>query len=69
MHAGPAFEKHFTIGELAELWGWGRETIRKLIMNEPGVPKLREGRKKAHTFYRIPASVAERIHTRLTNQA
>ena len=64
-----AFEKHYTINELAELWSLGRETVRKLVMTEPGVLKLRVGPKKAHTFYSIPASVAERIHTRLTNAA
>jgi hypothetical protein len=26
-----AFEKHYRIGELARLWGLGRETVRKLV--------------------------------------
>jgi hypothetical protein len=62
-------EKHFRVGELAELWGLGRETVRKLIMNDPGVIKIRMGRKKAHTTYSVPASAAQRIHTRLLNGA
>jgi hypothetical protein len=49
--------------------GYGRETIRKLVQNEPGVLKLKLGKKKAHTVYSIPASVAQRIHTRLLNAA
>jgi hypothetical protein len=64
-----AFEKHYRIGDLARLWKLGRETVRKLVMNEPGVIKIRLGRKKAHTIYAVPESVAERIHTRLLNAA
>lgn len=62
-----AFEKHFRIGELAHIWGLGRETVRKLVKDEPGVIKIRLGRKKAHTVYSVPESTAQRIHTRLLN--
>jgi hypothetical protein len=62
-------EKHFRIGELAERWRLGRETIRKLVKDEPGVILIRQGRKKAHTTYSVPESVARRIHTRLTRVA
>jgi hypothetical protein len=61
------FEKHYRIGELAELWGLGRETVRKLVKDDPGVIKIRMGRKKTHTLYSIPASAAARIHTKLLN--
>ena len=61
------FEKHYRIADLAELWNLGRETVRKLVMNDPGVVKIRMGRKKVHTVYSIPESVAQRIHTRLLN--
>lgn len=60
-------EKHYRIGELAELWGLGRETIRKMLIDEPGVVKVRLGRKKAHTTYSVPHSVARRIHKKLSN--
>lgn len=60
-------EKHYRIGELATLWGLGRETIRRLVKDDPGVVKIRMGRKKAHTLYSIPESAARRIHTRLLN--
>ena len=62
-------EKHYRIGELAELWKLGRETLRLIVKDEPGVVKIRMGRKKAHTTYSIPESVARRIHTRLLNAA
>ena len=64
-----AFEVHYRIGQLAMQWKYGRETIRKIVQDEPGVLKLKMGRKKANTTYSIPASVAERIHTRLLNAA
>lgn len=64
-----AFELHYSIGDLAGRWRLGRETVRKLLMNEPGVLKVRLGPKKSHTRYSVPESVAQRIHRRLTNAA
>ena len=64
---GPAFERHYRIGELAEMWKLGRETVRLLVRDEAGVIKVRLGRKRAHTAYSVPESVAKRIHTRLLN--
>jgi hypothetical protein len=63
----PAFERHYRIGELAQLWQLGRETVRLLVKDERGVIKIRLGRQKAHTIYSVPESVAVRIHTRLLN--
>ena len=63
----PAFERHYRIGELADKWQLGRETVRLLVKDERGVIKIRLGRKKAHTIYSVPESVAVRIHTRLLN--
>jgi hypothetical protein len=62
-------EKHYRISELAELWGLGRETVRCLVKDDPGVIKIRMGRKKSHTTYSVPESAAQRIHTRLLNNA
>jgi hypothetical protein len=62
-----AFERHYRIGELAEMWKLGRETVRLLVKDEHDVIKIRLGRKKAHTIYSVPESVAMRIHTRLLN--
>lgn len=61
------FERHYRIAELCELWGIGRETLRKILVDEPGVVRIRMGRRKYLTTYSIPASVAERIHTRLAS--
>ena len=56
------FEKHYRIGDLARMWGLGRETVRKLVKDDPGVVKIRMGRKKAHTSpsTATPASAALR---------
>ena len=64
----PTFEKHYRIKDLAQLWCLGRETVRKLVAAEPDVVKVRMGRKKAHTVYSVPESVANRIHRRLSGQ-
>lgn len=61
------FEKHYRVGELAEMWALGRETVRKLVASDPSVIKIRMGPKKAHTTYSVPESAAQRIHTRLLN--
>ena len=63
------FESHYTIGDLAKQWRLGRETVRLLVKDEPGVLKLRMGPRKALTRYSVPESVARRIHTRLFNPA
>jgi len=47
----PAFERHYRVSELAELWQLGRETVRLLVKDERGVIKIRLGRKKAHTIF------------------
>jgi len=64
-----AFQKHYRISDLARLWGLGRETVRKLIKDDPGVIRIRMGRRKAHTIYSVPEEAALRIHTRLLNGA
>lgn len=62
-----AFERHYRIGDLAEMWKLGRETVRLLVKDEEGVIKIRLGGKRVHTIYSVPESVVVRIHTRLLN--
>lgn len=59
------FEAHYTINDLAKQWRLGRETVRQLIKDEPGVIKIRLGGRRMLTRYSIPESVARRVHTRL----
>jgi hypothetical protein len=66
-------EKHFSAPELAELWHLSPAMIRQLFENEPGIIKLgqpsrRQGRELKRRYFsiRIPSTVAERVHRRLT---
>jgi hypothetical protein len=61
-------ERHFTPQELADMWKVSVQTIREIFQNEDGVLKI--GRDSTHTrrykTLRIPESVVERVHTRLS---
>ncbi len=59
------FETHYSIADLAKRWRLGRETVRLLVKDEPGVLKIQLGRRKALTRYSVPESVARRVHTKL----
>ena len=63
------FEAHYTIGDLARQWRLGRETVRLLVKDEPGVLKIRMGLRKSVTRYSVPESVARRVHTKLFHPA
>jgi hypothetical protein len=63
-------EKHHTPAELGKSWALSAETIRRLFENEPGVLKISNasaptGRRRYKTL-RIPASVAARVHRRIS---
>lgn len=62
-------EKHFTPADLAKVWGVSAETIRALFRHEPGVLKIgKDGTRlrRGYKTLRIPESVAQRVHTRLS---
>jgi hypothetical protein len=64
-----ADEKHYTPAELAETWGVSVQTVRDLFKDEEGVLKLGSDgtrTRRAYKTLRIPRSVAERVHTRLS---
>ena len=65
----PALEKHYSVTEIAKLWGLSENTIRRMFMGEPGVVEWggEETRfKRAYKTMRIPESVLQRVHRRLT---
>ena len=65
--AEATFERHFTVDQLAEVWGMSDDFVRRLFLHEPGVVVFyhhRPGRRVYRTL-RIPESVAQRVHTRL----
>jgi hypothetical protein len=62
-------EKHYAPDELAELWGVHPETIRNIFREESGVLKIGDKNpkhKRSYITIRIPVSVAERVHKRLS---
>jgi len=58
-------EAHYRIADVVTLWGFGRETVRQLIKDDPGVLKFALGPKGAHSTYSVPDSVLKRVHNRL----
>lgn len=56
------FQMHQRIGDLAKQWTLGRETVRVILKDEPGVLKIQLARRKALTRYSVPESVARRVH-------
>lgn len=65
----PAFQKHFRVNDLARLWSLSRETVRKIVAQDPGpgILRIRNGPKKSHTILVVSEAAAKRIYTRLIN--
>ena len=65
-----AAKPHYTVMELATLWGWSRNTITRQFANEPGVLRLENSGtgKRKYVSLSIPVHVADRVHTRISNQ-
>jgi hypothetical protein len=61
-------QPHFTPDDLAAAWGVSAETIRNIFRDEPDVLRIAHpsGRKRKYVLMRIPESVAERVHRRLS---
>lgn len=62
-----ALERHYTVPEIATLWGVSEKTVRRLFGDEDGV--LRWGsdetvRKRGYHNLRVPQSVLIRVHQR-----
>lgn len=70
---GLAGEQHYAPAQLARLWGFSPTKIRRIFEGETGVlrigaPSRRCGHRLKRSYFtlRIPQSVAERVHRRLT---
>jgi len=64
-----ALERHFSIKEIAKLWGLCENSVREIFKQEPGVIRIERPRsryKRAYTTIRIPKSVLERVHRRMS---
>jgi hypothetical protein len=63
-------EHHYAPDELGNLWNLSADTVRRLFEREPGVLVIQHARGRGARRYRtlrIPKSVAERVHRRMTN--
>ena len=66
----PASEPHYSPAQIADIWAVSTDTVRKLFEREPGVLVIgsdvpRRG-KRSYKTLRIPQSVMERVHRRLS---
>jgi hypothetical protein len=67
----PALERHYSVQEIAQLWGFSFNTIKNLFKNETGVlsigsPETRYGRQRI--TMRIPESVMLKVYRERTNR-
>ena len=62
------FERHYSVEQLARMWHLSDDFVRRLFLSEQGVVvfhRAKPGRRVYRTL-RIPASVAQRVHRRMT---
>ena len=67
-----ATERHYTPKELAKVWGLAPDTIREIFESEPGVLVIGTNgtrTKRRYRTFRIPESVAVRVHQKLSANA
>jgi len=60
-----AFERHFSVQEIAAIWGLSEDVVREMFQNQPGVLVLGDPNargKRRYVTLRIPQSVVERVH-------
>jgi hypothetical protein len=65
-------ERHYAVTEIAEMWNLSPDKVRELFENEPGVLVLGEQNqrhKRRYVTLRIPQTVLERVHRRLSSRS
>jgi hypothetical protein len=61
-------ERHYSVGEVVQLWALSEKTVRRVFANEPGVLVIYTApsrRKRPYRTLRIPESVLHRVHAKL----
>ncbi|MGA7064325.1 MAG: hypothetical protein WBY69_24180 [Candidatus Acidiferrales bacterium] len=64
-------ERHYAVTEIAEMWNLSVDKVRELFGEEPGVLVIGEQdrrQKRRYVTLRIPQSVVERVHLRLSSK-
>jgi hypothetical protein len=65
-------ERHYAVAEIAEMWNLSADKVREFFENEPGVLVIGERssrHKRRYVTLRIPLSVLERVHRRLSSKS
>jgi hypothetical protein len=65
-------ERHYAVAKIAEAWNLSADKVRELFENEPGVLVIGEQsprHKRRYVTLRIPQSVVERVHSRLSSRS
>lgn len=67
VHSAIALERHYTVWEVAELWGFSEKTVKRMFEDMPGVlkvsmPTVLKRKNKPKVSLRIPRSLLERAH-------
>jgi hypothetical protein len=60
-----ALEKHYTVKQVAQLWAWSDDTVRRVFRREVGVIAIRHPERRGKRPYSrlsIPESVLVRVH-------
>jgi hypothetical protein len=61
-------ERHFTLRQIAEAWGFSYDFVRERFVDEPGVLYAGNGAGKGKRTYghmRVPESVVQRVYARM----
>jgi hypothetical protein len=65
----PAFERHFTVADVAALWNLSPDAVRDVFRHEEGVLAIgtdsSRGKRRYQTL-RIPQSILERVHRQMS---
>jgi hypothetical protein len=62
---------HYSVNQVAKMWGVSEDTIRRIFEKEPDVLILGErfrGSRRTRRILRIPANVIERVHRQRQNK-
>jgi hypothetical protein len=65
-------QRHYAVTEIAEMWSLSADKVRELFEDEPGVLVIGERsprHKRRYITLRIPQSVLERVHRRLSSKS
>lgn len=65
-------ERHYAVTEIAEMWNLSPDKVREIFEDEPGVLVIGDRsprHKRRYVTLRIPHSVLQRVHQRLSAKA